>query len=189
MRRLWSNIRIMAKRGYRSILTSAKQEAVVWEDMKKLHAEAQWRSGVYESDRCIETVFQIAEETPGVYRYWITENELHSMVRVLDGYNPELTTDIFVLASHFNNLLKNGTVEVNVETSTVTYRLKQNVLIPSLYTGEIYNQITMHHSTSQDVYWAFQKLVFEGEEPALIIADLLARKGSEEKEVEENKEH
>lgn len=177
---------MMAKRGYRSMLNSAKQEALVWEDMKKLHAEAEWRSGVYESDRCIETVFSIAEETPGVYRYWITENELHCTVKVLDEFSLELTTDIFVLASHFNNHMKNGVVEVNVDAATVSYRLKQNTLVPCLYEGEIYQQLITHYDISKDVYWAFQRLVREDEEPAIIFADLMKKINQNRAEAETN---
>lgn len=189
MKSLLRRIKYYIRRVYRLSMDLEKHENFAWEDLKKLHSDLCWKTGVFEEDRYLETIFSLAENTPGYFHYWIRDEEFHCMVRVLEGYNPEMTTDVFVLASHFNNLLKHGTVAVNVEASTVSYRLKQNVLIPSLYTGEIYNQIIMHHSTSQDVYWAFNQLVVEGEEPALIIADLLARKDSEEKEVEENKEH
>jgi hypothetical protein len=176
----------MAKRGYRSMLNGAKQEALVWEEMKKLHADAEWRSGVYEGDRYIETVFSIAEETPGVYQYWITDNELHCTVKVLDGFSPELTTDVFVLASHFNNHLKNGVVAVNVDAATVSYRLKQNMLVPLLHKGEIYEQLVSHHNISKDVYWAFQRLLREDEEPAIIFADLMKKIDQNRAEAETN---
>lgn len=186
MRELIGRITSFIRRLYRLSLTISNQEVVVWEDMKKLHAECEWRSGVFEADRCIETVFPIAENTSGLYMYWVTENELHCVVKVLDGYSPELATEIFVLASHFNNHLKHGTVEVNVSSSTVSYRLKQNVLIPCLYAEESYHQLMMHYNTSKDVYWAFQRLVRDSEDPALIFADLLNMRDERQEKSENN---
>jgi pyruvate dehydrogenase complex dehydrogenase (E1) component len=37
-----------------------------------------------------------------------------------------------------------------------------------------------HHHISKDIYWAFQKYMDEGEEPAFIIADLIKMKNQSE---------
>jgi len=98
----------------------------------------------------------------------------------------ELTTEFFILAAHFNNLLNNGVVRVRVSTERryVDYCDRRDILMPLLYIGELYGQLVRHYQTSKDVFWAFQKLVEENEAPAIIIADLL-RKIEEEKKVEE----
>ena len=54
-------------------------------------------------------------------------------------------------------------------------------LIPLLYSGEIYDQLLLHHNSSKDLYASFQRLLVDDVEPALIIADLL-----EEKRVKED---
>ena len=185
MRKIVERIKAALYRAYRLSLTNEKQESLVWQDLKELHVKAEWRTGIYEADKYLETVFSIADETPGVYQYWITENELHFLVKVLDGFSPEMATDVFVLASHFNNLLKLGVVEVNVNSSSVSYRIKKDILVPLIYKDEIHNQLMIHYNTSKDVYWAFQKLIEENEEPALIIADLLKSRESEESHAKE----
>jgi len=86
---------------------------------------------------------------------------------------------LFILAAHFNNLLNNGTVKVNTEDLFVEYMVKRDVLIPLLYPEEIHHQIVRHHYTSNDIYWAFKKLVEENEAPAIIIADLFRKKENE----------
>ena len=186
MRKIIDLIKASFARAYRLSLTNERQESLVWQDLKKLHVEAEWRSGVYEADKYLETVFSIADEIPGVYQYWITENELHCTVKVLDGFSPELTTDVFVLASHFNNHLKNGVVAVNVDAATVSYQLSQNILLPLLYKGEIYEQLISHFNLSKDVFWAFQRLVREEEEPAIIFADLMKKINQNRAEAETN---
>lgn len=186
MKKVWDQFAFKINRAYRSLLDISNQEKIVWKELKKLHSDCGWHTGVYEEDKFLETVFSIADETPGYYHYSIRDNELQCTVRVLENYGSELTTDVFVLASHFNNLLKFGVVEVNVDSSAVTYRLPQNALVPCLYTGEIYNQITMHYETSKDIYWAFQKLNIENEEPTLIIADLLRIRDERKRQAEES---
>jgi hypothetical protein len=177
-----NKIKTFINRVYRLSLDYEKQENLVWEDLKKLHTDTEWKCGVYETDKYLETVFPIADETPGFYHYGFYEREFHCSVKVLEGFHSELATNIFLLASHFNNIIKVGVVEINVNSSTVQYRVKRDVLVPLLYSGEIYDQLIRHYDTSQDIYWAYQKLVVDNEEPALIIADLLKKRDDKVKE-------
>jgi hypothetical protein len=52
----------------------------------------------------------------------------------------------------------------------------KDILIPLLYSGEIYDQLLLHHNSSKDLYASFQRLLVDDVEPALIIADLLEEK-------------
>ena len=165
---------------YRLSLSPEKQEVLVWEDLKKLHALAGWRYGVYENEKYVETVFEIADEKPTTYFYIIFEGYYHCRVAILENYPEELTTELFVLATHFNNLLKNGGVLINVESQSIEYNLKREILIPLLYPGEIHEQLVGHFGASKDIYWACQRLIEENEAPAIIIADLLRMKETEE---------
>ena len=113
----------------------------------------------------------------------IHEGSFHCRVKILEHYPSELTTDLFILAAHFNNLLNNGVVIVNVHNRYVEYHQKRDLLIPLLYTNETYGQLIRHYNTSKDIYSAFQRLVIEQEAPAIIIADLL--KKNETKDGEE----
>ena len=177
----WKNLRSFFERIYRLSLNYNKQEALVWEDLKKLHTDAEWRSGIYEKDKCIESVFEFSKEKTGTFFYMLYEGYYHCRVKILEDFPQELTTDFFILAAHFNNLLNNGVVIINVENQYVEYHTKREILIALLYTGEIYDMLIRHFKTSKDICWAFQRLVKENESPAIIIADLLKRNGNEMK--------
>ena len=168
-----NKIKFYLQRIYRLTLNFKKQEELVWEELKKLHADAEWKYGVYERDKYIETVFEISKEQGGIFYYMIYDGCFHCRVKILEDYPTELTTDLFILAAHFNNLLNNGVVIVNVNGHYVEYHQKRDLLIPLLYNSEIHGQLNRHYNTSKDIYSAFQRLVIEQEAPAIIIADLL----------------
>ncbi|MFM6994949.1 MAG: hypothetical protein ACKOWO_07540 [Sediminibacterium sp.] len=155
------------------------RENFVWKELKKLQSAAKWHHGVYESERYVETTFAISEDTPAPYYYMIYDGNLHCRVKIHDNYPVELTTQLFILASHFNNLLNSGVVVVNVDKRYIEYHLKTDILIPTLYTGEIQEIIIRHYNTSKDIFWAFNELIYKNEEPALIIADLLRSKNQD----------
>jgi hypothetical protein len=161
------------RRIYRLALSYEKQEEVVWRDLKKLHADSNWKSGTYEKDKYIESIFEIGNEQAGAFHYIIYDSSFHCRVKIIEDYPLELTTDLFILATHFNNVLSNGVVVVNVNSHYVEYHQKRDLLIPLLYSGEIQGQITRHYNTARDIYAAFQRLINENESPAIIIADLL----------------
>ena len=161
------------KRIYRLLLPYNKYELIVWKDLKKLHQSAGWKSGFFENERYIETTFEIAKEQLSTYYYMIYDGAFHCRVKVLEGFSAEYATDLFILASHFNNILNHGVVAVNVQNQCVEYHTKKDIIVPLLYTGEIYQMLIQHHKASKDVYKAFQRLMIENEAPAIIIADLL----------------
>jgi len=168
------------RRIYRLSLKRHVQEDLVWKDLKEIHSKADWRHGIYEKDKLIETIFDIADNKLERYYYLIHEGYFNCRVKVLDKYPIELATDLFILAAHFNNLLNYGVVRVDTESLYVEYNQKIDVLIPLLYTGTIYQQLLSHYKTSKDIHWAFQQLVEKDEAPAIIIADLLKKIKDEE---------
>jgi hypothetical protein len=109
----------------------------------------------------------------------IYEGFYHCRVKILENYPVELTTQLFILASHFNNLLNSGVVVVNVDKRSIEYHLKTDILIPTMYSGEIHEIIIRHFNISKDIFWAFNELIYKNEEPALIIADLLRSKNED----------
>ena len=178
--RFYGLVRLFLRRMFQLNLSADKQDLVVWESLKKLHIESDWKSGVYEKDKYIETVFEIGEGKSGAYYYMIYDREYHCRVKVLNDFLTEKTTEIFILAAHFNNLIVNGKVEVNVPERYVEYHYKCDLLVPLMYRDEIHNRMLKHYELSKDMYWAFVKLVDENEEPAIIIADLIKKNETKE---------
>jgi hypothetical protein len=176
-----SAIKFYFQRVYRLTLSPKKQQDVVWNDLIKLHKEANWKSGVFEKDKYIETTFTFKKGKYGTFYYMIYDGFFHCKVKILETFPLELTTDLFVLAAHFNNLLNEGVVIVNTESQYVEFYLKKDLLINLLYSGELYNQLIKHYDISKDIYAAYQRLIIEQEAPAIIIADLLREKEEDKK--------
>ncbi len=168
------------KRIYRLSLGVEQQEALVWKDLKEFYTNLGCRFGVYEKEKCIEVVLKIAEDQTASFFQTVHEYYFTSRVKVLDDFPVEQTSELFILATHFNNLLKRGSVLVNVNHGYVEYCFSRELLIPLLYPGEIEDQVKVHYSTSEDVHWAFHRLIDEHEEPAIVIADLLKKMREEE---------
>lgn len=175
-----AKIKFYLKRLYRISLSHKKYETLVWEDLKKLHVLEGWSSGVFEKERYIETTFEIEKEKLATFFYMIYDDFFHCRTRVVENYPEDLTTDIFILASHFNNVLNKGIVVVNVHKQHVEYNLQKELLVPLLYSGEIRETLIRHYNISKDIHSGFQRLIEENEAPAIIIADLL--KKNDEKE-------
>jgi len=169
------------RRVYRLSINLKKHEDLVWKDLKELQTKSNWNFGIFEKDRTIETRFEIAPDTGNTFYYMLYNNNFHCRVKIIEDFPLEQTTEVFILASHFNNLLTNGVVVVNVDSQYVEYHSKCNILIPLLFPDELDNQLVRHYNTSKDIFWAFQKLVLENEIPALIIADLLKKNDEEKK--------
>lgn len=179
-----NKIKFYLKRVYRLSLSNKKHDDIVWKELKKLHADANWKSGIYENDKYIESVFNIGDNQTGTFYYMIYDGYYHCRVNILEDYDADFTTDLFILASHFNNLLNNGVVKINVTSQYVEYHQKRELLIPLLFGADIHGQMMLHHSTSKQIYAAFQRLVNEHEAPAIIIADLL--KENDKTDIESN---
>lgn len=171
--KFYNRIRFYLNRLYRVSVSFKKQEELVWKDIKKIHQESEWRFGIYERERYVETAFSITDDYHEKYYYMLHDNHYQCRVRFMHQFPSDLTTDMFVLATHFNNVLKNGVVVVNPTDQYVEYQQRLNILVPLLYSGEIHSLLIDHYNTSRDIYTAFQRLVLEGEAPAIIIADLL----------------
>lgn len=180
MRKLWYYVRRVIRLAY----SFERKEKLIWNKLKKLHQEKKWRHGIFENDKYIETIFEIAEGVPATFYYMLYDHAFHCRVKVLEELPPDLVTDVFVLASHFNNHLSDGKVVIRVNSGYVEYKIKTELIIPALYEDEILVEIEQHFNTAVDVFAAFQRLVAEQEAPAIIIADIL-RKNEEEEPSEE----
>jgi len=167
---------------YRLSVNYSKQENLVWNDLKKLFAESNWKYGIYEKEKYIEAGFEIGKGKGQRFFYQLNNGYFRCMVNIIEHFPTELTTELFILAAHFNNLLNNGIVTISIENQTVEYTTKKDILVLLLYKGEIYNELLRHFKTSKDIYWAFQKLIDENEAPAIIIADLLKKIKEEDEE-------
>ncbi|MFM7104745.1 MAG: hypothetical protein ACKOW8_04425 [Flavobacteriales bacterium] len=171
------------RRVYYVMVSHENKVKRVWNDLKRLHIEADWAHGIYERERQIETGFEVENKNLRFY-YAVDETFFYCRVKVLEDYPMDLTSDLFILAAHFNNSLRLGSVKINVNVGYVEYYLQRDLMLPLLYKGEIHSNINFHYAITKDVYSAFQRLVIEREAPAIIFADLLRKNesGSDEQQ-------
>jgi hypothetical protein len=145
----------------------------VWNELISLHRRNNWRYGIFESENYVDTQFSLSENLTVPYRYFLSDEELHFNVCVLNSYPQEHTTDLFVLAAHFNNLLNFGKVKIDVNDQTVYFSYQNELELYATSPGKIHEHIGRHFHISKDVYWAFERYLTEGEEPAVIIGELV----------------
>lgn len=167
---------------YRSSLSYSKQRQMVWKDLKMFFVQSEFHHGVYEKDKFIETGFEIDENRSLRFMFYIYEGDLCCCAEIWSNFPAELTTDMFILAMHFNNALNYGKIIINIDDKTVIYSYKKTFLAHLLYRGEIHRQVSSHREITYDLYFAFKKLVEENEEPALIFADFLRMKEKQNEE-------
>jgi hypothetical protein len=182
MRKIYTKISLYFRNIYHLSISAKKYDKIVFKHLIKHHKDLNWHFGVFEVEKYIVTPFNISENTPAKYYYMIFDGKFHCQVKILNSFPKEITTELFILATHFNNLLRNGIVTVDVEDNTVNYSIKSDLIVNIIYQGEIHHQILNHLNTSRDIFWAFNRLIEENEEPALIIADLLKMKDENKSE-------
>lgn len=156
------------------LLRNAEQHKdYVWEELIRLHKRRNWRFGIYENQQYLESTFHISENTDALYHYLVLDQHLHFDVNVLDSFPTERTSDLFILAAHFNNLLTFGKVIVDVNHNIVYFKFQNELSFYSVFPQKIELDLSRHFHISKDVYWAFQKYVSEGDEPVMIISELM----------------
>ncbi len=180
------NLKFYFLRIYRISLSFRKQENLLWKDLKKLHLDEHWSHGIYENDKYIVTTFDIGDGQMKSFYYMVYDACFHCRLTILEDYPIDRTTDLFVLAAHFNNLLSDGVVIVDVSSNSIVYHQKRDLLLPLLYGGEIYTQINRHYATSKDIFSGFQRLIFNNEEPVMIIADIIHKNDRNKRDENDN---
>ena len=72
--------------------------------------------------------------------------------------------------------MRTGKVIINPENQTIQYTFNRSIADIIFNNSIIDSSIVNHFDTTKDVFWAFDKLLREDEEPSIIIADLLRMK-------------
>ena len=159
---------------YRLMISPAKREAIVWKDLKKLFQRMEWKHGVFEQEKYIKAGFTINDSEGISFFYSVRNNDFECFTRVIEDFPEEMTSDFFILAQHFNNILNYGMVNIDISRRSVDFVMKEDILVSYLYPGNLYFQFEKHLDIVNDLlYKAFLRLVNENEAPAIIIADVL----------------
>lgn len=171
------------KAAFRLSLNHNRQEELVWSDLKEYHKIQEYNSGVFEQEKTIESVFPITKKASLKFSYYVQNGRLYFSSFILNNYDPAMASEIFILAAHFNNIFSEGSVIVYPNHLCVQFQMKTSYVANIVYPADKHRYTKLHYDSSIDVFWAFDKLVTDREEPAIIIADLLRMK----EELKENK--
>lgn len=163
-------------RAYWVNCSEKKQRQQVWKLLKEWFLNENLRHGVYENESTVACRFEITENTVFEFRYSVSEHAFHCRSYICESYDAEATTNLFILATHFNSILRTGKVIINPENQTIQYTFNRSIADIIFNNSIIDSSIVNHFDTTKDVFWAFDKLLREDEEPSIIIADLLRMK-------------
>lgn len=158
------------------VLNVNKRSEIVWKELIKLQKEEGWIFGQYDNQKYIVTTFNLEDNQGQKFRYDVTENNLEFHTSILEGFDEDKTTDILVLASHFNGLLSFGSVKVSVKYNYVEFVYSGDLITYMLFPGEIHSDLRVHYNLTKDCCWAFSNLIETGEDPVFVFSELLRRK-------------
>lgn len=150
----------------------------VWKELKRSFTNQKLDHGVYEDRKEIEARFNMNENEIKSFWYWLSkqENELYATTDILNIYPEESTTEIFILTSHLNSVLKRSKIIIDPEKSKVTL-LSKISFFDCLYDSQLIQYLVCSHfEYAKDINWAFKKLILEKEEPVFIIDELIKSK-------------
>lgn len=175
-----SNVIYNLKMLYRLTRGIERQESILWQELKAFHKKINPDYLIHGTLKCIESYVETHKDFYLKYRYLIHDGKFICSVKHSFYFPDDVTIDIFILATHLNNILNGGIVKVNVENKYIEYTIEENVIVPLLKKEYLKIQIINHFNNSKLVQWAYDKLIVEREEPVLIIAELMRKNESEE---------
>ncbi len=179
---LMQNMKFKSKQVYR-LFQIKKRADIVWKDLIELHKREKFHFGQYDSDKHIVSTFTADESnTPIDFHYFVSENSLDLRVSIVKDFDIDKTTDLLILASHFNGLLTFGMVKVNLKSNYVEFYYSSHLLTYLLYPELIHEDIVQHYRITLDCFWAFNQLIESGDDPVFIFSELLNKIDNKNKE-------
>lgn len=172
-RNIFNDIIERIKKCYRVNLNQEKRKKLLWKDLIELHKNENWNYTIHDNTWCMESLIQNNKNQINRYFYSIYRDKFYSRVKVIYDFPEDLTTNLFILTSHMNNILNEGIIHINIENKYIEYSKSENITVPLIHQQALKNQIILHYSASQKIQWAFEELINRNEEPDLIFAELM----------------
>jgi hypothetical protein len=172
----------VVKKVYR-LLRANKTSDFVWNDLKQTMEKENFHNGVFESNKCIELQFNNNDKSIGTYFISIYEesNTITGFTNIIESYNDDRTIDLFVLASHFNSRLNKGIVTINTESSNVSFMVTGDLFSHSIFPENSLDMLEYLYHSSNDIRWAFNRLLTTDQDPVFVFSELLDRKSDSSK--------
>lgn len=164
------------QRVFRLLVKPSNRKFIVWKDLKSTYLNLGWEHSLDETRKLIEASFIFLEQYQGIFIYQFEDDQVLYRGLVFEEFPDEMISDLFILATHLNNVLKTGMVTINMRDHFVEFVLKEHIVKPFLFPEDIKATILEHVKIVDDIVFpSFYSLIYEKETPANIIADLLKR--------------
>jgi hypothetical protein len=137
--------------------------------------------GVYETAKSLRVRYWVKGAELPEFNYYLHKTRIYLRCDFASYDEHSDAGDIFILAQHLNNLIQHdGIVEIDTREQTCSLLFDVDYRPYLLGLLDIEDLINRHCLILLDVRHSFMRLLIEGEDPAIIFADLVA--GNEENE-------
>lgn len=172
------------QRVFRLLVKPSNRKSIVWKDLKSTYLNLGWEHSLDENRKLIEASFIFIEQYQGIFIYQFEDDQVLYRGLIFEEFPDDMMSDLFILATHLNNVLTIGMVTINMRDHFVEFVLKEPFVKPFLFPEDIDSTIIEHLRMMDDIIFpSFYRLIYEKESPAIIIADALRNsRSSSEKE-------
>ena len=155
---------------------NGKKKKTVGNDLKEVLSNNIGHHGIDEQEMSIHADFDIAENVETTYYNWINDEKyIKTFVWIITDFPVELTSEIFILTTHLNKLYSTGRLVIDTKLRAVAFYVEERLICALVTKDFLKQQISYHFWSSQDIYWAYNRLLNSEDEPAIIFADLLKK--------------
>ncbi|MBK8417089.1 MAG: hypothetical protein IPL22_22775 [Bacteroidetes bacterium] len=106
----------------------------------------------------------------------ITDDKLIFRGLILSVFDIDRTSDVLVLAAHFNAILKHGRVSASTEGNFCRIHLRRKFVNLFDFPDKIEHDFEVHFNITTDCIWAFKSMIQSGDNPVFVISQLLEQK-------------
>lgn len=161
-------------RVYRLLIHPSKRKTIVWEDLKNTYSALNWDHTVNEDKKGIEAGLIFKDKYQGIFIYQFEDNQILYRGLIFEEFPDDMISDLFILATHLNNVLTIGMVTINMRDHFVEFVLKEPIVKPFLFPEDIDSTIVEHLRIMDDIIFPFfYRLIYEKESPEIIIDEAL----------------
>lgn len=178
------------RNAYRLTLSKKGQLNCVWSDIKKFYKANEWKYSIIERDDLlvVQAVFRIDDHLFLQVDTIMRDNFVTLRSTIPLKYADELAEDVFILATHLNNLFRHTKVCTYTESNEIDVSINIDYKVLLLDPSTNFYLLKLIYETAEDVHWVYKRLLETREAPALIFAEFLERLNTKEKEGESKSE-
>ena len=158
-----------------------RQLELFWKKLQDYLRKENFVFGVYESAKSLRVRYRMKGEDLPEFSYFLHKTRVYLRCDFAAYDEHADAGNIFILAQHLNNLIQyDGIVEVDTKEQTCSLLFDVDYRPYLLGLLDLDDLINRHFAILLDVRQSYFRLLVEGEEPAIIFADLVASNKNEQ---------